>query len=349
VKINFFISLFLIACCQTLFSQPIENQLNKESGIVKSITRIHIEGYPGAFNPSLIKTDKGLLLTFRWIPDPLRLWINYIGVVLLDPVLLRPLSRPQLLDTRIGNTSTPSQSEDARLFSYRGSVYIIYNDNNSFVNPSLAQRRDMFISELSYQNHQFVLSEPLKLYHQKRYATQKWQKNWIPFVWHDALLISYSLIPHEVLYTDLNSGECVPLVTTPFPNTKWSWKWGQWRGGTPALLVDDEYLAFFHSSLLTSSEFSNGVQMHHYYMGAYTFSSEPPFEITRITPSPIVADGFYTLSALPKRVVFPGGFVVADDRIYLAYGKDDEEVWIAILDKQQLKKALVPTPLLTEK
>jgi hypothetical protein len=47
---------------------------------------------------------------------------------------------------------------------------------------------------------------------------------------------------------------------------KYKWKWGEMRGGTPALLVGDKYLSFFHSS---------GRLWHRhvitYVMGAYLF------------------------------------------------------------------------------
>ena len=82
--------------------------------------------------------------------------------------------------------------------------------------------------------------------------------------------------------------------------------------------------------------------LRHYYMGAYTFSPEPPFNIKKITTFPIIADGFYTPSDYDKRVIFPGGFVSDGEHIYIAYGKDDCEIWIATLDKEELKKNLKP-------
>jgi predicted GH43/DUF377 family glycosyl hydrolase len=77
-------------------------------------------------------------------------------------------------------------------------------------------------------------------------------------------------------------------------------------------------------------------------MGACTFSASPPFELTKMTAKPIIGPDFYTASYLEKRVIFPGGFVDAGDLIYIAYGKDDCEIWIATLDKKELKKALIP-------
>lgn len=50
------------------------------------------------------------------------------------------------------------------------------------------------------------------------------------------------------------------------------WNYGELRGGTEAKLVGNQYLAFFHSQGTIHSRFSMT-----YWMGAYTFSKEPPF------------------------------------------------------------------------
>ena len=76
-------------------------------------------------------------------------------------------------------------------------------------------------------------------------------------------------------------------------------------------------------------------------MGAYTFSSKPPFEITKMTPAPIVGKDFYKESDYFRRIIYPAGYVVSGDTIYISYGKDDQEIWIATLDKNGLKDALV--------
>ncbi len=55
-----------------------------------------------------------------------------------------------------------------------------------------------------------------------------------------------------------------------------------------------------------------------------------------------MADHFYTNAFNEKCVIFPGGSVVVDSKIYVAYGKNDCEMWIATLDKEELKKSLIP-------
>lgn len=309
--------------------------------VVVSTKKISLEDFPGSYNPSIISFGNGYLLTFRYPPDPIhRVFISYIGVVLLDEKF-EPISRPQLLNTRTLDCAVPSQSEDARLFSYRGRLFLIYNDNDSHVVKFHLNRRDMFIAELFQDGDKFILSTPLKLRYEKKYHHQLVQKNWVPFEWDNTLLLSYSIYPHEVIYPNLYDGMCYPCYES---SSALQWDYGTLRGSTPPILIDGEYLAFFHSGLLFSSSASWDLPFWHYFMGAYTFAADPPFAITKMTPYPIVAEGFYTPSDCEKRVIFPGGVAVKDSNIYVAYGKDDCEVWVATIDMHALKKALVPCP-----
>ncbi len=265
-------------------------------------------------------------------------WVSYIGLVLLDKNL-DPISEPQLLNTRIGNFKVPSQSEDARIFVYNNKLYLIFNDNHEMIFFSLWDRRDMYMAELTYNNSEFTLSKPLRLIHTEKYASRTVQKNWVPYVWDDTLLLTYTVNPHEVLYLNWINGNCYSCYQT---KAKLNWHFGELRGSCPPLLDDGEYLSFFHSGLYTASEASYGNNLWHYFMGAYTFSADPPFAMTKISPVPIMTEGFYTQSQCEKRVVLPGGFAICDSTIYLAYGKDDCEIWIATIDKNALKKSLVP-------
>ncbi|HNA62151.1 MAG TPA: hypothetical protein PKW79_03650, partial [Rhabdochlamydiaceae bacterium] len=296
------------------------------SEIVRSTKQIVLDDYPGAFNPSIVQYEDGFLFTFRYCPDVQKnAHISYIGVVRLNRAL-EPISPPQLLSTRFLNNKTPSQSEDARIFIYRGRYFLIYNDNMEDEGAYRYHRRDMFMAELTYRDSFFRLSMPIKLIHEEKYWTQLWQKNWVPFDWHGNLLIIYTVSPHEIVFPNLLSGICYPAYNT------WriiDWQWGPLRCSAPPQLVDGVYLTFFHSGCVTTSPASHGWNLWHYFMGAYTFSSEPPFQILTFSKEPITADEFYTQSGKEKRVVFPGGFVVDGNYIYLAYGKDDDEMWIA--------------------
>ncbi len=307
--------------------------------IVTSTKKINLEGFPQAWNPSLIKTEYGFLMTFRHCLAPVYPWISYIGIVMLDENF-NPISTPQLLNTRDPGALTPSQAEDARIFELNNKIYVIYNDNQDNINPSSALRRDMFMAEVVRQNDQFVLLKPLKIIHEKKYSKVNWQKNWVPFNFKGNLLMAYTLNSHEILVPDSNTGLSKQMHRSAIKNR---WSWGTLRGGTPALLVDGEYIGFFHSSKVASSSASRNTPMHHYYMGAYTFSSKPPFNIKKISRSPIIGDNFYTQSSYDKRVIFPGGFALVDNYFYVAYGKDDSEIWVAKINKENLLKSLKTT------
>jgi len=309
--------------------------------VVIAAKKIDITGYKGAFNPSIVKYGDNYLLTFRYQPSrSTQYWISYTGVVVLNEEF-EPISNPQLLDTRAHSDQTVSQSEDARLVSLNDKLYIVYNDNMETNNPGIGGRRDIYMAELSVANDRFVLAEPVKLAHDLKHEQIMCQKNWTPFAWKDCLLFVYSMHPHEILASDLKTGVSKTIYDT-YTQKSNHWSLGQMRGGTPASLVDGEYLSIFHSGHLTTSAASGDVPMWHYYMGAYTFSVEPPFGMNKVSAVPIDHPSFYTYSSLSKRVIYPGGLIAAGPVLYVAYGKDDCEVWVATIDLEALKRTMIP-------
>lgn len=305
--------------------------------IVDSVTQIKFEAYPNAFNPSLAEHEGKLFLCFRHLPqekeDP---WISHIYLVRLSENLT-PIGAPQLLNTRQEAPYSIMQSEDARLISSDGKLWIVYNDSYR-EDPS--GRRDMYLAEVRVDKPVYTLEKPLKLTHGRDYPTQHCQKNWAPFSYEGKLLFTYTIQPHEIIAFDPESGEAAPLSSTVIPSLQW--QFGMLRGGTPAMEVEGKYLSFFHSSLFGASRATGGKAKWHYFLGAYTFSKEAPFQIDAMTPKPLTHGDFYTYSQSPKRVIFPGGFVIKGETILLAYGKDDHEMWIAAIQKNKLLNAMIP-------
>lgn len=324
-----------------LFSHlPLHAQTADET-IVTATKRIYLpDSVQGAHNPSIIEFGDGYLLCFRHIPnrweEP---YVSHIGLVMLDKTL-NPISAPTLLDTRLYTDETPSQSEDARIINIGDKIYVVYNDNEELLVPYPWERRDMFIAQVLYDGQNFTLDEPLKLVHEikAKHREAPWQKNWTPFAWQDQLMFIFEINPLEVLNPNLSTGVCKVHSKT---KKEVNWDYGGLRGGTPALLVDGEYLAFFHSGMVTTSPSSDHRELWHYYMGAYTFSASPPFELTGVSASPIMSPEFYTYSSYEKRVIYPGGFVIDGTNLYLAYGKDDCEICIATIDLNALRNSLV--------
>lgn len=298
--------------------------------------QIHIPGYEDAFNPSIIDYSGGKLMCFR-TREPSTHSTNRIGFVWLDN-LFNPMSPVQIVDMTCDYTHVASWVQDPRLIEISGEIYMLYSNLVGFDD---IQRR-MIVSRLQIIDGIVHIEpgEPLVSFRNQNPLRQ--EKNWVPFDCDGELLLEYSLSPHVVLKPQYN-GICDCLAVTP---NNIQWNWGELRGGTCAVKIGEEYLAFFHSSKEMKTEHSQGQKISHYFIGAYTFQATSPFSITRISPEPIIAPNFYTAPDYPTwkplRVVFPGGYITDAKHIWIVYGKQDFETWVVKIDKQLLLESLVP-------
>jgi predicted GH43/DUF377 family glycosyl hydrolase len=303
--------------------------------------KIEIPGYPDAFNPSIIRWEGRYLMSFRVIPDPKFSFQSWIGLIFLDDDF-HPVGPPQPLDMRQG-CQTPCRAEDARLILIGDQLWMVYSDNREKKISRGGFR--VYIAKVANDGDLFFLEniECLSCFEGEDRNVR--EKNWVPFDYQGNLLLAYSLQPHKILCPIVGTGECESVACS---RSEIQWDWGVLRGGTPALLDSSgDYLAFFHSTKDMESLHSQGKIVSHYFFGAYTFSRHPPFAITRISPDPIVGKGFYEGRDYkpywkPVRVVFPCGFVMNDDFIWIAYGRQDHEIWIVKLDKNGLLNNLKP-------
>jgi predicted GH43/DUF377 family glycosyl hydrolase len=326
------------------FALSANDLINDElaQAFVLETRRIDIPNFRGAFNPSIIRWNNSFLLSFR-IRDSRLISTFQIGLVLLDEDF-NLIGCPQILDVRSKNPLMPRKEQDPRLLYVADQLYMVYsNEIKQSEAGGKYETRRVFVAKMEYDGEKFVVDKPECLYGFEGEREKRWEKNWVPFDYNGNLLLAYSLAPHRILHHLKGTGTCETLAST---KSKINWNWGHLRGGTPALQIDeDHYLSFFHSSIPLSTVHSNGKEMLHYFMGAYIFKSTPPFSITGISPEPIVAKKFYSGPAYktfkPLRVVFPGGFIFDDKYIWVAYGRQDHEIWIVKLDKQGLLDSLV--------
>ncbi len=364
-----FLNLLLTSLLTLSVTQASTNQasdfidLEKEmmDDFVLETKKIEIPGYPDAFNPSIIRWNSSLLLSFRLgksrdfnpedqnqvlmsfrIRDPISGSTNGIGLVILDEDF-NLKSSPQVLDIPHTNPEFALRQQDPRLVAIGERLFIVYS--NMIEGSCLPEIRRMFFAELFYNGEEFYTGVPECIVKFDGESESRWQKNWVPFDYEGELYLAYSLVPHKILKPIVGTGSCETAASSL---GLIKWKWGVLRGGTQALLDEGEYLSFFHSSIPLKSAHSEGKQITHYFMGAYTFSSKPPFEIKRISPKPIVGKDFYHGPAhktwKPLRCVFPCGFVADNDYVWVAYGRQDHEVWVAKMDKKRLKESLVQIP-----
>jgi predicted GH43/DUF377 family glycosyl hydrolase len=314
---------------------------------VLEIKQIHVPGFPGAFNASIIRWYGKLLLSFR-VRDAKMVSTFEIGFVWLDEDF-NPISTPKILKIVEKNPSPFSYTQDPRLIIVNNRLYMIYNN---FIKTEKMNEpmREMFIAELHYEDGSFFIqdSRHLNLPHDIDYSfgphepNKRWEKNWVPFNYNENLLLARTIIPHQIVQP-LPTGECI-IKSLSF--SYFDWAWGQLRGGTPALLDGDEYVSFFHSSKIMATVHSQGKKVQHYFMGAYTFSAQPPFELKRISPVPIVGKNFYHGPNYPTwkplHVVFPMGILADENYFWVTYGRQDFEIWVVKIDKKGLYQSLVP-------
>ena len=333
-----FIALTLVALAGIFNLNAEVRDLNHlKQNFVLETRQIHIPGHPEAFNPSIVRWQNKLLMSFRTYHPETRS-TDAIGLIWLDDDF-NPLSEPQMLRREGEVSHEVSEAKDPRLIVLNDEVYILYSNLYPFEVPTSR----MYIGKLEIDGQgEFVVSYPTALLYYDREIRSRKEKNWVPFVYDNKLLLAYSLQPHRLLLPTL-SGSCLTVEGTIGTI---DWSWGELRGGTPALLVDGSYLAFFHSDKAMATVQSGEKVMNHYFMGAYTFEAEYPFALTGISPHPIVARAFYEgpmyKTWKPLRVVFPGGYIVNDDAIWVAYGRQDHEVWVVKLDKNLLLQSLTP-------
>ena len=343
-------ALFLLKITNNLDAHGTDLEKRSNSFVIET-TQLIIPGYPNAFNPSIVSWRGSLILSFRELPFPtLKLprpiqsaSVSHIGLVFLNDDLTLD-GAPYILDLPgVKNDSEVlARAEDARLINIDERLYIVYSDNRDEVVTEGGFR--MYIGELDFDGTEFTLKKLEALTNFPESSPHRREKNWVPFDYKGNLLLAYSLLPHKILRPLLDgSEECELWSTTRSPL---SWKWGELRGGTPALRNGNEYLAFFHSSIDVATIHSHEKVIPHYFIGAYTFQKDPPFAITKISPEPIIGKNFYHGKEYPYywkpvQVVFPCGYVFYDEHILLTYGRQDHEVWVAKIDKKELLSSLI--------
>lgn len=301
---------------------------------------ISIPGYPEAYNPSLIPYKEGYLLSFRvkrhdfstFVRKIYNVRTSYIGVVKLNQQL-EICSKPYLLDL-VSYDENPSHSaQDARLLQHNDKILLVFNDYGATRHRSSYA---LYVTELVEQEGKLQPKERATLLKYENMLSI--EKNWVPFSAKGKLYLIYSSQPHLILEPDLTTGVCQKIANT---QTQSMWHWGEMRGGTPALEIEEGFLTFFHSSQeLPAASFFGPKVGRNYAMGAYLFESSPPFALKKITPSPLGTLEDY-LKNNRRKVIFPSGIVIEGNLIHIAWGKNDTAIVISTFDREKLLSSMV--------
>ncbi len=171
------------------------------------------------------------------------------------------------------------------------------------------------------------------------------QKNWIPFIYNDSLLMIQSIQPLRVVkvYPQFGSNFNADAVTFSLSHAHdLHWPYGDIRGGTNPIRVGNQFLAIFHTRTILPYN-----KMVTFVCGAYTFSASPPFKLTGISRFPIYIDALYIGPWFGRSydyVVYPTGLISApeEDLLYLTVGLNDKMGFIAKLTMSTLLQSLRP-------
>ncbi|OGN56345.1 MAG: hypothetical protein A3D96_05475 [Chlamydiae bacterium RIFCSPHIGHO2_12_FULL_44_59] len=306
--------------------------LAEKEGIVLDVKIFHFPLFTPPYNASIGISEGRHYLFFRYdfplFGHGFPFSISNIGSVQLDQDL-NPLEKT-FCKIR---TNSPF-SEDPRFFQHGKENYLIYSDIHSHSKDV----RGLRIGALNLKEQKLDYITPL--HHQ----FQKVEKNWTPFSHSGKIHFVYEIGRQKILsLSDPQKDSLESFPSLLFSSSSWSSRWGILRGGTPALLVEKEYLSFFHSS------FEDHLGIIWYVMGAFTFEAFPPFKMTRISPYPILFKGIYdTLHqpmANPKvRSIYPAGFVLKDERdsLLVSCGENDSGIKLVTLSKDKLLASLQP-------
>lgn len=311
------------------------------SDAILETRQIVFPAFPDAFNPSIVRWQGRILMSFRCY-DPITRATNPFALVFLNEQF-EPISEPQVFEIPFHNPVLRSKQQDPRLIPVGDRLFVVYN--NILEEVTDREMRRMVVSELFFDGDQFSAGTPEYVKNYPGKNDQRYEKNWVPFDHNGKLMFAYSISPHRIFRPLLGTETCELVSST---STNFQWDWGMLCGGTQAFLDNGQYLAFFHSWTNLPSVQSGGKKICHYVMGAYTFQAEPPFAITSISPVPMTAENFYRppyhKTWKPMRCIFPGGLIIDEDYLWIAYGRQDHEIWIAKLDKKKLYESLVPVP-----
>lgn len=308
----------------------------EDRGIVIGTQTVSVRGIEAPYNASIIENGANYQLFFRYdkkIKKDAPSFYSYIGCCELDKSFVQ--TEKEFITINTGSDF----SEDPRAILQKEKLIIVYND----IVERKKTNRTLHVAQLKREDLEMLGTITLDL------SLQPVEKNWVPFVSpvSESIFFEYTINPHKIL--ELAKVEDVYSIFTDQaePTVKvlpWKGKWGEVRGGTPAKLVDEQYLGFFHTLCKDKQGFI------WYLMGAYTFEKEYPFNLKAISSTPILFKGIYDTQgptvSKNKRCIYPSGFVVEKkgekELIHVSCGENDASIKMVTFDKEALLKSLDP-------
>jgi tetratricopeptide (TPR) repeat protein len=198
--------------------------------------------------------------------------------------------------------------EDCRLFVWRGKLHACATVRDR--NPE--QRAEVVLLTLD------PASGIERVEFMRGYASDRHQKNWLPFVEDDELNFIYATDPLTVLRFDERARDVRLLHEASAPRAL-----DHLRGGAAPIAFDGGWLYAVHE--VTAVEGRGRCYLHRFVALARDYriaAVTRPFCLTR------------------RGVEFVSGMVASGDELLLGFGVDDREPWLARLAAEAVRKAL---------
>lgn len=326
----------------------ISNDIKLQPNYIKAIKQIDLPGDDFNWNPSIIAYNNHYLMTFRANRNLAKLsnreihnrddfFDNSIYIAEFDKNFNLITKKQNISQYIPGCTDKLCTAQDARLFEFNNNIYVFYNVSESF---SYNSERINKIAKLVKKGNNFILEDFRKI--SLPFLPSKKDKNWMPLVHNNKLLIIYLTEPKTItLELNLDNGFTKIYSEKNFIS---DYKFGLIRGSTSfSPLEDNEYITFFHSVLPFQLDKTHYT---HYYMSSLTLKCDKDCEVSKIATTPLLPF-FSSYDSNNLSVTFPSGLLVTKDEIIITAGKGDESSYVIILDKQKYLENLVKARNLT--
>lgn len=313
----------------------------EDLGVVLAVKKVSIRNVTAPYNPGLISSPSGYDLFFRYDLKKSRLkyapFGSYVGVVALDRQFQQMGEEFKKVEL---NTD---YADDPRVLFVGNQLYLFCNQLDE-QHPKCRFMSATHLDPTSYQVKSNILLD----------MNLRWvEKNWSPFEYigedgKPQLFLEYQISPRKLLkLPNPEVNELQQVIVPPeeaYLSLPWPRTWGRISGSTPPLLIDGEYIGFFHSWFVDAN------QVVWYVMGAYTFDAHPPFSLTRISKYPLLFKEIYETpcrhtASVKKRVIFPSGCIAERQQertlLHLACGENDCAIKIVTIDKEELLKTML--------
>ena len=292
---------------------PVEQQL--ETVIVKGIA-------PGAYNPSIIRFQGRLVMTFRFHDTTLK---TRIGIAELDDKFNVTYAEGLRLDEE-----ESLSLEDGKLFIFKGDLWLNFVVS-TWPNFPSAQVKNVKL----YKPDRWRCSDKDQYWLPDR---QTLEKNHLPLVHDDVLHIIY----RQAAWQENNPNELSQVIYTPSDKREMKtpalrWPYGEIRGGTVPMPYDGKLISFFHSRLNNEMP----PVTHRYYIGCLLRKAEPPFQMLSISKRPILrgseAGGDSTRFHFKPNVVFPLGAIGHNGGWLVSVGINDSNCGLVKIQPKDLQ------------